>query len=61
MSIADYERFSGVIIRKSIIGAGLYLESIGQRFLVDFGYANAVEKATAEFIRRAERQFKERP
>lgn len=35
------------------VAAGEFLESRGQRFLVEFGYENAVEKADMLFIEEA--------
>lgn len=49
----------GIPVAQSVVEAGRYLESLGQRFLIDFGVDNAVTKAATEFTRRAEKEFKE--
>lgn len=59
MTIADCWRMLGIPVAQSVVEAGRYLESLGQRFLIDFGVDNAVTKAATEFTRRAEKEFKE--
>lgn len=57
MSITECWRTLGIPVAQSVVDAGQYLESLGFRFLVDFGVENAVTKAAHEFTRRSERQF----
>ena len=46
MKVREFLRmFPDVQLTNSQLAFCLFLESRGQRFLVDFGYANAIEKA----------------
>lgn len=46
MKLRDFLRlFPEVRLTNSQLAFAVYLENRGQRFCVDFGYANAIEKA----------------
>ena len=46
MKVREFLRmFPDVQLTQSQLAFCVYLESRGQRFLVDFGYANAIDKA----------------
>jgi hypothetical protein len=40
--------------------AGRYLERVGQRFCVEFGYQNAVEKAREHWLQRRRDLYRKR-
>lgn len=52
MMLPEYAIALGLMLTEDQVVAARYLESIGQRFLIDFGYQNVVPKAKAEIEAR---------
>ncbi len=58
-SMADWCKSNGVPLSEEQIVAASYLQSRGARFLIDFGYQNAVDKANDLFNSECERAIQE--
>lgn len=56
MTTADLVKTLGLSLSRPQRRAMRYLESVGQRFCVEFGYQNAVEKAREHWRKRRARK-----